>query len=152
MDDSPLPRLPAELRNRIYELVLVEGTVEVFRHIRKIWKSPALLHTSRQIRAEASSIYFGGNSFLITGFLHHDRYLSSWLRVLPAPSRAAIQRVYSEDRVRHADEVALRIEALRRLVQAEGVGLERVEWFVRQALGPDEYRDGSRTTWKWVTV
>ncbi|KAK4910652.1 hypothetical protein LTR49_020687 [Elasticomyces elasticus] len=61
--DPPLLRIPPELRNLIYELVLIKDD-----HISvKDWAfccvGPALLQTSRLIRSEASPLFYGGNKF-----------------------------------------------------------------------------------------
>lgn len=58
--------LPAELRNRIYHLVLTKGSpISPYRCEDKT-EEPAslrLLRTCRQIRSEATSIYYGTNMF-----------------------------------------------------------------------------------------
>lgn len=77
-------KLPGELRNRIYELVLLTNqTIEIrtrsmppdLRHSRSVhindpgktvsWEKPGLLRVSEQIRAESCSIYYGNNDFTI---------------------------------------------------------------------------------------
>lgn len=68
MDKSPLASIPGELRNRIYTEVLVEdvGMGVYLTHDRdpnSHWKAPALLQVCRQIHDEASSIYYGLNTF-----------------------------------------------------------------------------------------
>ena len=71
-------KLPGELRNQIYELVLPVDTVIEIRSRRKPsnrcqmviepakmlrWAEPALLQVSRQIRAECVGLYYGDNHF-----------------------------------------------------------------------------------------
>ena len=78
MDDSPLGRLPAELRNQIYGLVMYESipihvglknakrakdALSVHRWGRKIMRGLALVLTCRQIYQESSSLYFAINTF-----------------------------------------------------------------------------------------
>lgn len=70
-DDSPLLRLAAELRNRIYRYALYQGTVDVYAKPVKKKKKDfpvhkadlALLSTCKQIRAEAQMIFFSVNTF-----------------------------------------------------------------------------------------
>ena len=84
--------LPAELRNQIYELVLLQAggreptliaTNTTYINLQRPEppKLPGLLATSRQVRREALSIYFGANRFraelLIKETEHFDLLLSS---------------------------------------------------------------------------
>lgn len=65
ISDAPcyLLELAAELRNRIYEYVLIKDkTITVSRH--RI-AQPGLLRTCRQIREEARAIYYCRNAFKI---------------------------------------------------------------------------------------
>ena len=62
--DSPLLDLPAEIRNTIYMLVVVEE--EPVQGTKGKLPLTALLRTCQQIRAEAAQIYFTNNSFTIT--------------------------------------------------------------------------------------
>lgn len=96
MDDSPLARLPAELRNTIYELVLSSGDRTIIHGIRgRVWKPPALLHTSRQIRNEASGIYISATTFSVSSdhFSYIEWKLASWLSVLDPESRSCIRKI-----------------------------------------------------------
>ncbi|KAK5127544.1 hypothetical protein LTR85_006884 [Meristemomyces frigidus] len=61
-DHSGFLKLPPELRNRIYEMVLVE---EDFIHVtRQPSFEPPLLKTCHQIRDDALQIYFEMNAFV----------------------------------------------------------------------------------------
>lgn len=63
MQDSPLTRkLPAELRNRIYRLVLVQPYGIDVSRIRAP-NEPALLATCSQVREEALAVYYSENIF-----------------------------------------------------------------------------------------
>ncbi|EMC93757.1 hypothetical protein BAUCODRAFT_206166 [Baudoinia panamericana UAMH 10762] len=58
-------KLPPELRNRIYRLVLpADTTIELGS--KAAAEHNALLRTTSQIRQEASDIFYAGNKFLIT--------------------------------------------------------------------------------------
>lgn len=78
MDDSPLSRLSAELRNKISELVLVQGD-----HIALpgafLGNDPTM--TCRQMRRETSDMFWGSNEFhywLTTfGIVTFDRFAST---------------------------------------------------------------------------
>lgn len=52
--------LPAELRNRVYHLAAVNEKQSL-----SLPAFPALLHVSRQVRAEAAGIFFGCNTFCL---------------------------------------------------------------------------------------
>ncbi|KAK5121087.1 hypothetical protein LTR85_005571 [Meristemomyces frigidus] len=54
---SKLLSLPPELRTAIYEYALVEGEIDVTLD----WRPPALLQACRQIRKEASGMYYDKN-------------------------------------------------------------------------------------------
>lgn len=62
MDNSPFARLSAELRNKIYEFVLVEIKPRVELH--QFPSSNNLTKTCRQIRRESSLIFWSSNHFL----------------------------------------------------------------------------------------
>ncbi|KAK5136595.1 hypothetical protein LTR08_002609 [Meristemomyces frigidus] len=80
-------KLPPEIRNNIYTLVLVSSREElIIEHT----SSPALLRTCRQIREEASSVYYGRNTFLIT---NAERLCLSWLFSRPAIMRSHIKTI-----------------------------------------------------------
>lgn len=54
--------LPPELRNRIFELVIPYHAPDTFDPFKE---EPSIIRTSRALRAEASSLYYGNNSFRI---------------------------------------------------------------------------------------
>ena len=61
MDGSSFNRIPAEIRNEIFELALTtSGPVELRRG-----NEPSLLQTSRQIRQETQSVFWAGNNFIV---------------------------------------------------------------------------------------
>lgn len=93
-DPCLLLELPPELRNHIYEFVLVSPDEAL---IMKNSSSPALLRTCRQIREEASSLYYGQNIFLIT---NAESLCIQWLASVPAKMRAHIKtmRLYTNCR------------------------------------------------------
>jgi hypothetical protein len=65
MDDNcQLLSLPPELRNRIYEMVLVQSQTVMVAPAGI--SEPALLSTAKQVRNEAIQIYYGQNIFHIT--------------------------------------------------------------------------------------
>ncbi len=61
--DSPLIMLPPEIRNEIYRhcLVINEGRIMIDKQL----KPPALLSVCRQIRQEATALWYLGNGFTI---------------------------------------------------------------------------------------
>lgn len=74
-----LTRLPPELRNDIYELVLVDTTRPQQIHSKKVI-DPALLRTCRQIRLEAQAISYCHNTFSLTVCVDNLEYLRLWLQ------------------------------------------------------------------------
>ncbi|KAI7278618.1 hypothetical protein KC345_g5873 [Hortaea werneckii] len=114
-----LATLPAELRNEIYKLTLLEEKLFVIGSVRKYWNprnrqdhapvddlshvanarvarrksasyasrietwvEPALLQVSRNIRDEASKMYYGSNSFIARTKLTDFAKLGTWLEAL----------------------------------------------------------------------
>ncbi|KAK5137730.1 hypothetical protein LTR08_007301 [Meristemomyces frigidus] len=80
--DVPLLLLPAELFNTICELVLIND-VPIHIEDTAAARAPALLHTCRQIRTEASKIFYGQTTFV--GTLGVDAYMPN--RSIP-PSKS----------------------------------------------------------------
>jgi len=80
----PLLGLPPELRNRIYDLVLISKREVLIKDT----FSPPLLRTYRQIEAEASSIYYSQNLFIVT---NAETLTLAWPKSLPAGMRDLIK-------------------------------------------------------------
>jgi hypothetical protein len=77
--DCPLLDLPAELRNRIYDLVLTErfwANIRVHDHR---FVGPALLQTCRQIRQDASQIFYVQSFDLIVDNTDFGPQLKHWI-------------------------------------------------------------------------
>ncbi|KAK5730724.1 hypothetical protein LTR15_000662 [Elasticomyces elasticus] len=62
MPEPTLLGMPPEIRNRIYELSLVQDE-PIRSHWRVCSAGPALLRTNHQIALEATGIYYGANTF-----------------------------------------------------------------------------------------
>lgn len=93
MDNSPLARLPAELRNYIYELVLIETQpIEVNWGYSNLWIAPPLLQTCRQARSEAAPIYYSGSTFTIM-HVNTQTKLEAWLRTIGPDARRFLRQV-----------------------------------------------------------
>lgn len=111
---SFLLRLPAELRNIIYELTLViDRPIHVYNNCtcdklrlkkqsrpkskgcpycgkNKGLPSPALLRTCRRLRSDASSLYYGSNSFQCRGELET---LCRWLKAIGPEQTTMIREI-----------------------------------------------------------
>jgi hypothetical protein len=85
--DCPFLDLPPELRNRIYDLVFSEFKLELV--LSATQPRPPLLRTCRQIRQEASSLYYA-RSFLVTCA---EEICVPWLRSIPAEMRKHMRAV-----------------------------------------------------------
>ena len=59
--------LPAEMKNRIYRMVLIHDEPVCLRGARSkaSWQEPSILQATKAIRAEASPIYYNENKFVI---------------------------------------------------------------------------------------
>lgn len=78
MDSSPLAKLPAELRNNIYRLVLVdESSLKVDG--KSVVERSALLRACVQIRDEAQSIFYE-NTFHVTCGAGDGKIAASWFK------------------------------------------------------------------------
>ena len=105
MSAARLLSLPAELRNCIYEHVLIdrEPISLYFTHpadpIAQSCSGPALLHTCRQIRAEATQMYYSKNLFVVKTWHapNCDAVLKAWLRAIRPDSRALIKILRIDD-------------------------------------------------------
>lgn len=98
MEHSPLATLPPELRNRIYELVIINAkpirVSSTHHHGRtKTWKPPGLLRTCRQIAAEATAAYYSRNTFTSqdTSDLGCEDSLFLWFLSLPEAKQAMVR-------------------------------------------------------------
>ena len=109
MDDSPLARLPRELRNQIYHAVLVRETpVRVdsplnsprLRHENHPVSLAALLQTCRQVRSEAAAMFYGLNTFVVVDGFYEERdlHLFAWLGTLGDDTKALLRHVRLEPR------------------------------------------------------
>ena len=86
MDTSPLQKLPGELRNRIHELILCHTdtiTVSISTGVPKLVSDPttqqmlALTTTCRQLRREASPIFYEINKFTFVAKQVGEQYVGS---------------------------------------------------------------------------
>ncbi|KXS99073.1 hypothetical protein AC578_6973 [Pseudocercospora eumusae] len=98
--------LPRELRDLIYEQVLVSGTVTiqaeekferrgsvVHRHGFLVTGPPAFLATCKQIRAEATKIYYSRNTFAITVAPENMSMPIKWLTSIRPRHRRLLQHI-----------------------------------------------------------
>lgn len=157
MENPPLSRLPAELRNSVYELVLLHddkytidesgrkefdseygvaiNEVQISNDHGRTWRPPAILRCCRQLRQEASPIYYSGNIFPVTwdAYEHDDDAISpmredlgSWLQVLEVVDRVLIRRIgLSNGGFRFTDQVEEQIECDRAYLEEAGVVIGR---------------------------
>lgn len=102
--------LPAELRNRIYELVLIQpepillGNTEIPKDAPKRTRDakvqarrailPPLLRTNHQIRSETCALFFSANSFITSSSSrgYSRRETIDWLKVL-GPNARLIRKI-----------------------------------------------------------
>lgn len=89
-------KLPAEIKNRIYDLMLVTPGEPVYikqsenrrRRGKKLktptskrtsWQEPALLRVNKEVRAETLPQYYGSNAFVIPLFMEDMGDAAAWL-------------------------------------------------------------------------
>ncbi|KAK3724906.1 hypothetical protein LTR37_000954 [Vermiconidia calcicola] len=122
-EPSRLQKLPAELRNRIYELVLPRSNVVyaafesreyIKREIEEPVTQPALTRTCKQIRAEALALFYGALPVWIgrVDNLNHESYLSGWamwLTAIGAENRSLLKSVFSRRKAEVADMLKVRL-------------------------------------------
>lgn len=145
MDQSPFIRLPPELRDDIYEMVLVQD------HPIGISQPPdsktsrvsfaALLQTCHQIRNEAIAIFYSSNSFVIStpGANFTRPCLKGWLGALEPETRLLIRRVFiNEDNAsiwRNWRQEMKRLMICKEFLTECGLGRCGVELFLKARNG-----------------
>jgi len=154
-DKPPLLKLPPELRNRIYgriyeDILLSPKSIRVLA----LWSASALLQTCRQIRGEASAIYYTGNTFRILcpryfeddnveykSFRHENdvcMQLMRWLRSLGRVTRQTIRKIYLDDHYYHGTEAgAASIGRYRQWLAAAGLKVDGCLLWVELAIPGD---------------
>lgn len=152
--DSPLLKLPAELRNRIYEEALTSNTSVCLRprpDCTPCWSPPALLMTCQTVRNEASPIYYAKNVFKVKELIYSDcdDVLITWLGVLEPGTRQQIRRIYLDDKFYNHPDVIPRIEeCLCKLRRAELV-LQKEVIFVEMRYEGERLSELQRRRGPW---
>ena len=105
MDDSPLGKLPPELRNRIYTFAMSEGKTITFApqsaNMKQTMLKPiapehqppqglSLAATCRQMRQECSALFYASNDFAI---IHDVETLKSFTKVIGRNNTRALRSV-----------------------------------------------------------
>lgn len=101
MDASPLASLPAELRNEIYELVLLEQSEVIITADNNKQRSPDSVHPAltkvcKQIRTECHGTYFAVNDFRIKAPSYTSyplQFLNQWLDHIGTANAQHLQTV-----------------------------------------------------------
>jgi hypothetical protein len=88
-NSSPLLRLPAELRIRIYEFVLINDHHESVAVRCQDSRAVSLLRVSCQVRDECLPVYYSKNKFHIA-----NEHLQAWLRGLPKNHCSLLRNVH----------------------------------------------------------
>lgn len=129
--------LPIEIRNKIYEPVLVEPNYLWISpyHTHRTTSVPPLLITCKSINYEASPIFYGANSFIAD----HVEYFLQWLKTL-----GQVNIKYLRDLEMHIGRSSrpdqsqwLWIRALEALRMAKGLRHLYISW--NDELGGDLY-------------
>ena len=129
--------LPIEIRNKIYEPVLVEPNYLWISpyHTHRTTGVPPLLRTCKTINYEASPIFYGANSFIVD----QVEYFMQWIRTL-----GRVNITYLRDLEMHIGRSSrpdqsqwLWIRALEALKMAKGLRHLYISW--NDTLGGDLY-------------
>lgn len=153
--DPPLLKLPPELRNRIYDAILLSNNPIIVRIERPgpKWQPPPLLQTCHQDRAEAIGIYFAGNTFRCY-FLrdsgrrhtnpdgrdvvqHRTSDFAQWLTAIGKESSSLLRTVYLDDQY-YDDKREARsaLHRYRQHLRLSNINVDKTRLFVEIA---DEY-------------
>lgn len=142
-----LLQIPSELRNRIYELVLIQHEPIRLPFGQSERDKRALLRTCHQIHDEAVGIYYGNNAFLAdcgAWFLNAD--LICWLRGLGWKKRFMLKDVRLSLRQQQVFTRLCGIEDTHFFIMAlirrlDAMGLMLPEYVVRIEVGSKLRRD-----------
>lgn len=148
MDDSPLGQLPAEIRNKIYHLVLVHDTpVNICkrsgnsstrtRNRNRHVSLAAFLQTCRQVRNEAAAIFYKLNTILfVDDYLGLTTYrrLAAWLFVLGPDVEGLVRRIRLGPPSRRAKQD---LEECRAHLLSERVEADNLELVLGNSKGKD---------------
>ncbi|KAK3072113.1 hypothetical protein LTR53_007421 [Teratosphaeriaceae sp. CCFEE 6253] len=129
--------LPAELRSEILETLLLdeddedESVVHVAdRHVffedwhHKTWQPPAILHTCRQLRNEAATIYYAANIFHFSiDSRDINRTLCNWLQALAPETRKSIPTIRLGLMYEHLPTAKLGLELFSESLEKADCGL-----------------------------
>lgn len=131
----PLFTLPAELRTRIYEEVLTSFepiSLTDWGSGSPIWSPPPLLHTCRKIRMEASEIYYGNNTFGLTG----PQANRDWISAIAGKQQAMLRRLHLWGHIRPVtpDKAAAILTKLLGEWTERGFAVERDAVYIRMKL------------------
>lgn len=155
MDESPLSTLPPELRAAIYELSLISDEPIPIRSGLRVgdigsWTMPSLLQSCRQIRQEASPIYFKANIFHVVSqklrigraWSPHNVFLTEWLGLLRDEERELLRTIHIDDMFYPEIEVRQRIENCKEEMSRSGLGIHQAAVFVELRRISGEARQG----------
>jgi len=138
----PFLRLPAELRNRIYNEVLLETEaipikLAVGFMSYRSWKPPGILRTCRTIRSEAAPIYYGSNTFKLDAIEYMYgvkkqrkavKRLQPWFKGLGNLQRNMLRTVYLGGlRYKDVEDAKKRVRTFKRFLKGFGVRLANAD-------------------------
>jgi len=128
--DCLLFKLPAELRNKIYELALhVQSSTEaaiITRRPRNP-KSPTvlgLLQTCKQINSEAAGIFYSTNELMLHTDDDGPRSTRTFVQALSGKRRESITRIHIRSARQTTECISFALEWVRRLPRIESLVLD----------------------------
>lgn len=119
--------LPAEIRNEIYSLALVECSPVTIRSARPYLLEPGLLATNRQVRSEVLGIWYGENVFEIDGSSPAVKFL----RATSDNKLRALRYLHIVTTfMRDADSIDTRIRQLLREFEPRGLDKQAIRFMM----------------------
>lgn len=145
MENSPFSRIPAELRVKIYELVLLDQRQVIIDRDPRSWHPPALLQTCQQIRKEAGPTYYSKITFILDVFEIDDRQvilsacITLWLDAIGTEQRELLRAIQSSDEVSSREFADVCARSCRSRTREMGLEIEKatisVLWCRARRLG-----------------
>lgn len=122
--------LPAEIRNEIYSLALIEDEPVKVRTVEPYLLEPGLLAANKQVRSEALGLWYGENDFEIDGSSPAVKFLRS---TSDGKLRALRCLRILTDLIPSEDYIKTRIEQLLREFQPHGLDRQTIHFMMNVA-------------------
>lgn len=137
--DSGFGRLPGELRNRIYDLVVPSGARREVIADAAACAQPVLSRVCHQLRAEILPIYYIENTFAMKIYMCDTDAATKWLRCLGSENAMHLRKVRVE--LNRLWDYPDNLRKLAKELSASGVCRDAVSWWVKESRLDWDHRD-----------